>query len=407
MITDVFANRHMRGISDTLTNGPWRTTDRDLASRIAVVSREPEIGTGSDLTLTRRLDPAEHRDRYGRPVRQRIFTKHEYVDMWESRIGRRMTADELHTLDRGCVGLTLLRLGRNSEKLPPSNLMFGHPRTPQSATVLALGEAANAEIRRCRALRVAAYDELAAARRGPGATDGSPDVLRRLDEVMATEYDLRQARAAARQVWSDIPAEQIKQARTARTEARIHDGEQALAVARGYAAKFDEILSGEPANVAEFQRRVHNDPALSQLSDVTANLPTTGSPADWEPVIFAKHLWSGQDYVRDPAGREVISDGRRQYEATDSPKYGRFLPGPATGQVNMWGDFHRNRLGFLNYDYAWYDAPTDTWWRANHSETGDPHRPMLVYQSTSEAFFTGSADFDTTVVGIGFADRSG
>ncbi|MGW5383497.1 hypothetical protein [Nocardia sp. NPDC003963] len=48
-------------------------------------------------------------------------------------------------------------------------------------------------------------------------------------------------------------------------------------------------------------------------------------------------------------------------EATDTPKYGRFLPRQATGQVNMWGDFDQNRLGFLNFDYGWYDAPTDTW----------------------------------------------
>lgn len=400
--TDVLGNRHIRGISGTLVSGSRITTDRDrdLAARIAAVSRD---GNERDRAIDRHLDPGTHQDIYGRPLRRRTFTKAEYITMWERRTGRRMTANELGTLDRGCVGMTMLRLGRTSGN-PPLNLMFGHPRTPRHDTALALGEAANAEIRRCRALRVAAYDDLAEARRRPGADDASPAVRQRIDRVMETEYDLQQARVAARNAWVDIPAERVLQARSDRAEARVHDGQQALALARNYAAKFEDLFATRPAGTTDLLRRIQDDPDLSKLSGVAGNLPTTGAPADWEPVIFAKHLWSGQDYVRDRTGREILHNGRPRGEATDTPKYGRFTPRQETGQVNMWGDFNQNRLGFLNFDYAWYDTPTDTWWRANHSDTGDPQRPMLVYQSTSEDFLAGSADFDTTVVGIGFTD---
>ncbi|WP_280422539.1 hypothetical protein [Nocardia carnea] len=402
--TDALGNRHIRGISGTLTRGSRIMTghDLDLAARIAAVSRDRD---NRDLLIDRRLDPGTHQDMYGRPLRRRTFTKAEYITMWERRIGRRMTADELRTLDRGCVGMTMLRLGRTSGN-PPLNLMFGHPRTPRHDTAIALGEAANAEVRRCRALRVAAYEDLAEARRRPDTTDASPAVRERIDRALETEYDLQQARTAARNAWMDIPADRVAQARAARAEARVHDGHQALAIARNYAAKFDDLLATRPPDTTGFLRRVQEDPDLSKLTGVADDLPTTGAPADWEPVIFAKHLWSGQDHVRDSNGREILDNGRPRGEATDTPKHGRFTPRQATGQVNMWGDFNQNRLGFLNFDYAWYDAPTDTWWRANHSETGDPRRPMLVHQSTSEEFLTGSADFDTTVVGIGFADTS-
>lgn len=71
-----------------------------------------------------------------------------------------------------------------------------------------------------------------------------------------------------------------------------------------YAAEFDAVLATGPADTADFLRRVHDDPDLSQLSEVARYLPTTGAPADWKPVVFAKHFWSGQDSPAIlPAGR--------------------------------------------------------------------------------------------------------
>lgn len=52
-------------------------------------------------------------------VRTMVYTVDEYVKRWEARTGRKMTAAERKTLERGCIGITALNLGKNGLPNPP------------------------------------------------------------------------------------------------------------------------------------------------------------------------------------------------------------------------------------------------------------------------------------------------
>ncbi len=94
-------------------------------------------------------------------------------------------------------------------------------------------------------------------------------------------------------------------------------------------------------------------------------------------VLFAKMFWSNQ----------VDEEGKN-----DKPNPDAFQPDKATGQVDMTGYKYRARPGAVNFDYAFWDDASQSFWHANHSAPG-----MQVYQSTKERFAEGYADFDRTI----------
>ena len=105
-------------------------------------------------------------------------------------------------------------------------------------------------------------------------------------------------------------------------------------------------------------------------------------PPGTRAIIFAQLFWSNQ--AIDPADR-----------TTPDPK--AFLP-DKEGRVEMSTYHYRARPGYVNFDYGFWDAPTESFWHANHRQPG-----MKVYQSTRAKFAKGYIDFDRIVYGVAVA----
>lgn len=99
-------------------------------------------------------------------------------------------------------------------------------------------------------------------------------------------------------------------------------------------------------------------------------------------IVFAKMFWSNQN--PDPQKRK-------------NPDPNAFKPDPKTGEVDMSGYKYREQPGFVNFDYAFWDEASNSFWHANHMDYGDPSDPMIVLQSTKEKFAQGYRDFDRVV----------
>jgi len=63
----------------------------------------------------------------------------------------------------------------------------------------------------------------------------------------------------------------------------------------------------------------------------------------------------------------------------------------------MSGYKYHGQPGFVNFDYAFWDEDSNSFWHANHMDYGDPADPMIVLQSTKEKFAQGYRDFDRVV----------
>ena len=100
-------------------------------------------------------------------------------------------------------------------------------------------------------------------------------------------------------------------------------------------------------------------------------------------VLFAKLFWSNQNPDKD---KRKVKDKNA------------FKPDPKTGKVNMTGYKYRERPGFINFDYGFWDEASQSFWHANHSQPG-----MEVYQSTKEKFAKGYADFDRVIYCVAIA----
>lgn len=149
---------------------------------------------------------------------------------------------------------------------------------------------------------------------------------------------------------------------------------------------------------------------LSWLQDAdnpaTRFLIDDGSfPADWRYVIFGKHFWSNQR-GRNPdiGGKESDVDA--------------FPPDPETGEIDL-DDFRASYkykarpteeeggYGNVNFDYAFFEEASGTFWHANHGEYDDAEEaaadPMIVLQSTAKKFAAGYDDFDRILYGVALA----
>ncbi|MGW1739347.1 hypothetical protein ACWCPQ_11100 [Nocardia sp. NPDC001965] len=394
------ANTEYRGRAHGLTTGIDRYRAADRSEH-------------ADRLLAPPLDPRHTVNRYGLPEDQRRYHVDDYIRMWERHHRRAMTYTEREILAQGCIGVTKLGLGqRRLDQIPPMNLAFADPashRAIQSAeNVLAPGEIANADVKNFRRLRTRADDLV--REHGMNWAVEHPDgtVLSAAQYIDQVEKNLERARTEARETWSNLAKGHIREMLDTRNAAKIEGEMRTFEQVRGYSRKFENILATGPADTGEFMRLVKADPELARLRGVDHQLPT-GSPSEWKPVIYAKHFWSGQKMVRDSDGNLLFKEGRFETRATETPDAARFAPDPATGQVDMSGDHGRAKPGYVSFDYGLYDEQAGSWWHANHadyrvySENGDPVRnPMKVYQSTSEKFFAGYSDFDSSVVCLGF-----
>ncbi|NUS44858.1 MAG: FHA domain-containing protein [Mycobacteriaceae bacterium] len=350
----------------------------------------------------------------GLPLQRRTYTKAEYIEMWENRIGRKLTLEELDTIDLGCIGLTMARLGL-TDGAPPMNLAFRDPAVQpilaEMEGILAPGEVAGKRVTNYLRWLDDAKADLAAVQARPDIAQ-QPDLLARAARrVEFYEQGLATLQAEARQTWTGI-ADSYKQLELERTRTKIEGNRRAFANAFHYAEKLNAVLAKQPADAAEFLRMAYGDPELMRLRGVGEFLPA-GSPSEWKAVVFSKHFWSGQrmTWDRDHTGTPIRdSDGKPQMRAMEHPDPKKFVPDPRTGQVDMSDDLFLGKPGYCNFDYGWYDEQTKSWWHANHGEYRDAaaqqRDPMKVFQSSDEKFFAGTPGYDAVVFGIAFVRES-
>lgn len=365
--------------------------------------------TGSGSTLASPLDPRHTVDRHGPPETQRRSLVDDYIATWEREEGRAITPEEREMLtEGGCIGLAKLRLGLTGvETEPPMNLAFADPSSHRAiqpaVSFLAPGEAANANVKRNRRLLAEAEKSVTDNGNSDSATD----------RIRLAEQNLEESREQAREVWSSLDKSDIRDMLLARNEARITGNTRTFERVMDHVQRFRDILAGDPKDGKEFLRRVTADPVLSQLRGVDRYLPS-GAPSEWKLKVFSKHFWSGQDMVRDSDGFPVFKEeGGIETVATHAPDPARFEPDPSTGQVDMFGDFNRNRPGCLTFDYGVYEEDTGRWLTANHMdyrtapEYGDASTdPMVVEQCAPEKFYASSNNFDSSVICIAFTKAS-
>lgn len=167
--------------------------------------------------------------------------------------------------------------------------------------------------------------------------------------------------------------------------------------ARQVAAALTRILQATTSLDGLSPEVINAAPELANLKNVVESLPSVGTPDQYKGVVFSKRFYSNQ--------AEKWHD---RLEADEDA----FQPDEETGQVDMSGYQYRGRPNpkegegreFTNFDYAWYDEDTDSWFHANHAEMG-PDAPMEVYQSTLEHYSRPLQDFDRQVFSVAFARK--
>lgn len=426
-MVDLLRGRTAPQLSDTLGDlaEGVRAARRGLVGaeergrRLAEQSLRSGDGTGRESSGSNRVadsasTPRRTIDRTGLPQDRRSYSVDDYIAMWERRHGREMTADERKVLSQGCIGIVKVRLGLlELEAGPPANLAFADPGSHgvihSVERILVPGEIANARVKGWQKRLNRA--EALVSERGTNWLHRNRDGA----EILASEHienikkNLNAARAQARDVWADIAKSDLGDVLAARHEARIESNQRTFERVSNYVRRFEDILAAGPVDAGEFMRLVKADPELARLRDVDQYLPS-GNPSEWQPEIYSKHFWSGQEIIRDRKGNPVVKDGIVGVRSTQTPDATLFEPNPDTAQVDMSGDYNRGKPGYGNFDYALFDAPTGSWVNANHGdwrvypELGNPSvDPMKVYLNSPEKFFAGRPDFDSSVICIGFS----
>ena len=179
------------------------------------------------------------------------------------------------------------------------------------------------------------------------------------------------------------------------------EAEQGHALTAGQKSTIDRGCIGITANNLGVV-----DPPLDEVYDsfdkAHAAMQGYNNFLNWYPgklpyVMFGMLFWSNQD----------PDDAKR---AKSDPT--AFRADPTTRRVDMTGYDYRDRPGFVNFDYGFWDEAVGCFWHANHMEYNPPRPkdPMKVFQSTRDKFAHkltekgetryGYRDFDRVVYGV-------
>ncbi len=258
-----------RGVEEALT------TDRDGAN--------PVRAAGRDVSESASPVPAPASVLFDRPVaaaERRVHTKQDYIESFEDRIGRKLTQAEVKTVDLGCIGLTMVRLGRTGIEVPPTNLAFAdaraHRLVAETEKVLGPGEIANDAVNRLRRDLTRARQDLETELKKPGAGQDSFTVPRLQAKIKELEDEYEQAKTTTRQYWARIGAEQVTALLEARDAAKAVGGQQ---VSSRYPSTPRNSTTSSPPGL----QTPRNSPSWYARTNTSPRC--AGSPTRYPPVI--------------------------------------------------------------------------------------------------------------------------
>ncbi|MGW5383282.1 hypothetical protein [Nocardia sp. NPDC003963] len=329
--------------------------------------------------------------------------------MLEEREGRAVSPERRKTLRRGCVGLVQDRIGR-TDGLPPMHIAFGdvesHGRIADLGKALAHVEAAEKDVLHWQ--RQLDISEDATRKYGTrwSAEDPYTGITRNATENMEwIRENLDTAQENARTALARVPeGHNLEEMKDAKSAAKLEGNRRVFDRVSGYLDELNKIFAANPGDAAEVARLIQSHPDLGPLQGIERFLPTGGRPEEFEAVITYKDLWSGQ---KDSGVRTIdLGNGAFNYDdGTDTPDPSRFRPNPETGRVDMSRDLHQGRPNSMNFNYAYYDRETNSWWGADQGDH-DPNRPMRVKQMTPEYLWADRLEYDTPVFGVDIVDKS-
>lgn len=381
-----------------------RTASSDEeAARMAAGEEPGALRIEGDWTQREFIPPMEG-------VGRRTYTKDQLVEMWENKIGRRMTPSEIRTLELGCVGISSIFAGHPLH--PPNNLMFSDPESYphqfEYEKMLAPLDRLNVDMNNAQ---TSLRDARAALRRAenehrlnPGSTE-IREVRELRKSVKVWEKYVSQIQEAGRKAAAKLSGDFLELGDKREKAMREH-GFKTQELVQGYKQRFEDILRRRPETREEFLQMVAEDPQLSKLRNVEQYLPS-GKPSEWDVVMYAKHFYSGQEHVRDAAGNLLYHNNGWPISRPTDPNPDLFKPDPVTGQVDMSGDLGCPKgNGMGNFDFGLYLEDIGAWVNANHMEYSDPVRrakdPMRVFVKSDMNFHSYGGHYDSAVIGLAF-----
>ncbi|MCO4761669.1 MAG: DUF4157 domain-containing protein [Myxococcales bacterium] len=298
---------------------------------------------------------------------QRRYTFGQYQAMWEKERGRPMNETELATLNRGCIGITVLNLGGS-----------GNPPLDEAYNTFDQGHARMEDLQKT----IKEHPDMSAA--DAQAAGFNVNFSGKLGDYKSVMF--------AKLFWSNQQAKPSQEAFNAGSHEwnDEHKWEKAsLVLPNGLTVEAMMKDQGRQA-VIDY---VYNDLGKDEFQRLTK--------ANHDANVSAYYLaWARAMEDKDPD---------------------RFPVDEATGKVDMSGYLYQSRPkikknkesgqdeysgGYVNFDYGFWDDGSNCFWHANHMQypEGDERRdkqPMIVLQSTREKFIKGYFDFDRVIFCVG------
>ena len=129
--------RHADAVADTvvrggsaealLTQGAGGGTTTSASSSAPVQHKAAENVQFLGTPLDKKAPSTEPKPGFGEDAgHQRRFTPEQYIEMWEKEQGRKLTAGERETINRGCIGLTATNLSGGGNPLSAAEKTFAN-----------------------------------------------------------------------------------------------------------------------------------------------------------------------------------------------------------------------------------------------------------------------------------------
>jgi hypothetical protein len=322
-------------------------------------------GEWTDTTLSGQTEEYDYKTGKNKTT-QRKYTFGQYQQMWEKDKGRKMSGNEISTLERGCIGITVLNLFGS-----------GNPPLGEAFSTLEQGKKRMHDVQKM-------IDE-----HGSMTSSEAKQAGLRVN-FTGTLSDYKSV-LFAKLFWSNQ--------KKAPNQADFNAGEQ----------KFDDkfMWKKEPLMLP-------NGMTVDQMMKEKGRTETSNyiqnelGATEYERLTKENHDSNVSAYYL--AWARSMQKGDKEAFPIDGE----------TGHVDMTGYLYQSQPkvekndkgddeyagGYVNFDYGFYDESTDTIWHANHMQygKGDEKRekqPMYVYQSTPDKFTKGYTDFDRVIFCVG------